>query len=121
MVIFDYIYDITIFAALLSYQHKFIVRYEERNANSFGSWTLDFWGSVGRYRAKRNASKQQQSASTPEIMDSKRDHRSHAERIFVDNVFPVIHRIRWFLVIVLLVAFAGGLVGALKLTTPKDS
>jgi hypothetical protein len=121
MVIFDYIYDITIFAALLSYQHKFIVRYEERNANSFGSWTLDFWGSVGRYRAKRNASKQQQSASTPEIMDSKRDHRSHAERIFADNVFPVIHRIRWFLVIVLLVAFAGGLVGALKLTTPKDS
>lgn len=121
MVMFDYIYDITIFAALLAYQHKFLLRYEETNTNSFGSWILDFWGSIGRYRAKRNASKQEQSASTPEIMDSKRDHRSRAERILADNVFPVIHKTRWFLVIVLFGVFAGGLVGALKLTTPKDS
>ena len=120
MVIFDYLYDITIFAALLAWQHDVIVGYENTGKNTFGSWFLDFYGSIARFRAncKKGPPK---TRDADDVIDSNRERRSVAEAMLADKVFPIIHTLRWFLVVALIGAFAGGMVGTLKLSTPRDS
>ena len=120
MVIFDYFYDITIFAALLAWQHDVIVGYENTGKNTFGSWLLDFYGSIARFRANRKNG-QPKTRDVDDVIDSNRERRSAAEAVLADKVFPIIHTLRWFLVLALIGVFAGGMVGALKLSTPRDS
>ena len=104
----------------LAYQHKFLLRYRRDQHELVQLLDFGFLGlhrSVSRETTRVNT---RTVSSAPEIMDSKRDHRSRAERILADNVFPVIHKTRWFLVIVLFGVFAGGLVGGSS-SPPKDS
>jgi 5-methyltetrahydrofolate--homocysteine methyltransferase len=120
MVVFDYVYDITIFAALLAWQHDVVVGYENSGKNTCASWLLDFYGSIARFRARRKSG-QPKPRDVDNVIDSNRERRSTAEAVLADKVFPVIHTLRWLLVAALIGAFAGGMIGALKLSTPRDS
>uniref|UniRef100_A0A7S0KEQ6 SSD domain-containing protein n=4 Tax=Ostreococcus mediterraneus TaxID=1486918 RepID=A0A7S0KEQ6_9CHLO len=122
MVLFDYLYDITIFAALLAWQHDRVIKHDISGKNSVGSWVLDFWGSIRRHRANKNAAAAGKPAvKEGDVIDSKRDTRSIEERILGEKVFPIVNKIRWPLVLVLCGIFSGGMYGALQLDTPSDS
>ena len=116
MVVFDYLYDITIFAAMIAWQHDRIIRYEQTGRNTVGSWFLDFWGSVARCRCCGGRSRK------PDvIIDNTRERRSTSEAFIADKIYPVIHFLRWVLTLCLCGAFAAGIYSASKLTTPRDS
>ena len=121
MVVFDYFYDITIFAALLCWQHDVLIAFDK---NSATTWMLDFWGSLRRLRAIRKidaGAGEPPAVKEGDVIDSKRDIRSSEEKFLGEKVFPIIYKLRWVLVILMCGAFSGGMYGTQELTTPQDS
>lgn len=119
MVVFDYLYDITIFAAMLSWQHDKIVEIERTGRNTAAAWLLDFWGSLKRARTNKPFALPQQTQDARTKNDATR--RSGQEAFLSDRVFPFVYTLRWFFVVALLAIFAGDMYAALQLKAPKDS
>jgi len=109
MIIFDYIYNITIFAACVAFQHELMRK------GSCSLFCLDFFAWYGRKKAAK-AVYDQEGAAKPES-----DAGSAPERFCREKLYPPLHTARWVLIVVFLALGGVALHQASKLTTPQDN
>ena len=111
MIIFDYLYNITVFAACVAFQHELM-----RNG-SCSLFCLDFFAWYrSRNAASIDAKYDQEGAAKPES-----DGGSAPERFCREKLYPPLHTARWVLIVVLLALGGVALHQASKLTTPTDN
>ena len=143
MIIFDYIFDITVFASCLAFQHRLLIDYERRRESGEGDGrgliALDFWTWLERRRRRRDGlgrrvvdgvemtkktddeEKVEPDNTTTKTGATATTEGPLSERFFGDRVYPALHRARWPLVILLLAAGAAASWAAMGLTTPEDN
>jgi len=141
MIIFDYLYDITVFASLLAFQHRLQLAQEAHldagGAPGCAMLCLDFWGWLeARKKLKVRAAGQEGTSSELQNKvqvkyleasavggggDAGVQNTPLSERVFRDRVYPVLHAARWPLVVVLAAMACTSTWAAAKLEPPEDN
>ena len=134
MVVFDYILDITIFAACVAWQHdKIITLREKRDGGSkMSGYVLriffEMFPSDSRYRTGCCWKIETTPTTTsPTVADEEGEVKNTqqaalvSETISRDYIFPVIHKLRFFLVLAAIGLGAGSAYGGSMLSLPTDS
>jgi len=125
MIMFDYLYDITVFAACIAFQHRLLLAAEAApgGGRSCSLLLLDFWGWMERRPGNKGSStdpEQQQSAKAAAAAAAEST-GPLSERVFRNKVYPVLHKARWPLIVLLLALGVAAGWGASGLTTPEDN
>mmetsp|Transcript_663 Transcript_663/g.2163 ORF Transcript_663/g.2163 Transcript_663/m.2163 type:complete len:1123 (-) Transcript_663:1104-4472(-) len=121
MVIFDYIYDITIFAAMLAWTHDASLRAQNNGGKGYSLICFDLFAFYEKRKEQKGSAKVSENSG---LLRSKTIHQSAVplpEKVLRKNAYPLLHAARWFLVVTFL-AFSGVAAWqASKLTTPETN
>jgi predicted RND superfamily exporter protein len=106
MVIFDYIYDITIFAAMLAWTHDASLRAQNNGGKGYSLICFDLFAFYEKRKEQKESAKVSENSG---LLRSKTIHQSAVplpEKVLRKNAYPLLHAARWFLVVTFL-AFSG--------------
>ena len=143
MVVFDYIFDVTIFAAAVAWQHDKKIELRKRryvDGNKWAGWMLSIFFELPSIIRRPQCMKpddddddddinddindeerQDEQKSTNENRKSSKKSRLISENVSRELVFPIIYKLRYVLVLASIALGCASSYGGSKLSLPTDS